>query len=185
MKRYAIYLLLVILWLGLGPRLRAGDIEGSVSTPALSDVVVFVENVPGTFPAGHAEVDQQNKMFTPYVLPVIQGTTIAFKNNDSLQHNVFGVGAEQFNLGSWNQGGSREHTFDKSGDVTVLCNVHPEMEGHILVLQNPYFARPDAQGRYRIANLPPGNYVVRAWYRGKTKKQDVKVPASGSVPANF
>jgi hypothetical protein len=59
------------------------------------------------------------------------------------------------------------------------------MEGHILVLQNPYFARPDAQGKYNIAGIPPGDYVVRAWYRGKTKKQDVKVPASGSVGANF
>ncbi len=185
MKRHAIYPLLAILWLGLGPRLRAGDIEGTASATALSDVVVFVENVPGTFPAGHAEVDQQNKVFTPYVLPVIQGTTVAFKNDDNLQHNVFGVGAEQFNLGNWTQGITRDHTFNKPGDVTVLCNVHSEMEGHILVLQNPYFARPDSSGKYLIANVPAGQYVLKAWYKGKAKKQEVKVPASGNVAANF
>jgi hypothetical protein len=55
------------------------------------------------------------------------------------------------------------------------------MEAHILVLQNPYFARPDKSGKFRTANVPPGEYVLRAWYRGKTKKQNVTVPASGSV----
>jgi plastocyanin len=185
MKRYAIYPLLAILWLGWGHKLRAGDIEGTVSAPKPSDVVVFVEKAPGTFKSDHAEMNQRNKVFIPYVLPVLQGTTVMFKNEDDLQHNVFGVGAEEFNLGNWTRGITREHTFTKTGDVTVLCNVHQEMEGHILVLQNPYFARADAQGKYHIAGVPPGDYVVRAWYRGKTKKADVKIPASGSVSANF
>jgi plastocyanin len=185
MKRYSICPLLAILCFGLGPTLHAGDIEGTVSAPKPADVVVFVEKAPGTFKGDHAEMDQQNKVFTPFVLPVLQGTTVAFKNGDNLQHNVFGVGAEEFNLGNWTKGIARDHTFNKTGDVTILCNVHSEMEAHILVLQNPYFAHPDAQGKFHIAGVPAGDYVVRAWYKGKTKKLDVKVPASGSVSANF
>jgi plastocyanin len=165
--------------------LSAGDITGTMAVPKPDQAMVYVEKAAGTFKSDRAEMDQQSKVFIPYALPVLQGTTVVFKNGDSLQHNVFGVGAEEFNLGNWTKGVTREHTFNKTGDVTVLCNVHPEMEGHILVLQNPYFARPDAQGKYNIAGIPPGDYVVRAWYRGKTKKQDVKVPASGSVAANF
>ena len=59
------------------------------------------------------------------------------------------------------------------------------MEAYVLVLQNPYFARPDSNGLFRIADVPAGEYVVKAWYRGKTKKQTVKVPATGSVSVTF
>jgi plastocyanin len=163
----------------------AGDVVGTVSVPKPDHVLVYVEAVKGTFPASNSEMDQHNKVFDPYVLPVLNGATVAFHNNDNLAHNVFGIGADNFNLGTFGKAAVREHTFNKTGDVTVLCNIHSEMEAHILVLQNPYFARPDGQGKFHIAGVPAGDYVVRAWYSGKTRKQDVKVPASGSVSANF
>ncbi len=165
--------------------LRAGDIVGTISVPRPDHAVVFVESVPGTFHGNHAKMDQLNKVFIPYVLPIVQGGTVEFHNSENLQHNVFGVGADEFNLGTYNQGMSRPYTFNKPGEVDVLCNVHPEMQAFILVLQNPYFAQPESNGQYRIANLPPGEYVLKAWYQGKSKKQTVKVPASGSVSANF
>lgn len=178
-------LMLLAALLGFGVGLRAGDIEGAMGAPKPDQVVVYVEKVPGTFHGERVKMDQQNKVFFPYVLPVVQGSTVEFHNSDSLQHNVFGVGADEFNLGNWTKGIVREHTFTKPGEVTILCNVHPEMEAYILVLQNPYFARPDSNGKFRIANVPSGEYVLKAWYRGKTKKQNVRVPANGSVTVNF
>ncbi len=163
----------------------AGDIVGSVSAPEPDHAIVFVEGVKGTFPVKDAVVDQQSKVFVPYVLPVLKGTKVSFKNDDHLAHNVFGVGPEEFNLGTFGQGTVREHTFNKPGDTTLLCNVHPEMEGHVLVLDNPFFARPNAGGKFQIAAVPEGEYVVKAWYAGKVKKQTVKVPASGSVTVAF
>jgi plastocyanin len=175
----------LLLLLGSGQRLRAGDIVGTVGVAKPQDAIVYVETVPGAFNGGRVNMDQLNKVFTPYALPVVKGSTVEFHNSDTLQHNVFGVGAEEFNLGNWTKGVVREHTFNKAGDVVILCNVHPEMEAHILVLTNPYFARPDGNGKFRIANVPPGQYVIRAWYRGKTKKQDAKVPDNGSVSVVF
>lgn len=175
----------VALLFTLAPVLQAGTIEGTVGAKDKSKVVVFVEKVPGTFNGDHALMDQQNKVFTPYVLPVVQGATVEFLNSDSLQHNVFGVGADEFDLGNWTKGIKREHTFDKPGEVVILCNVHPEMEAYILVLENPYFAQLNDDGTFRITDVPAGNYVVKAWYRGKTKKQKVTVPASGSVTVTF
>lgn len=188
MKRYAVYLLLVALGIGPGIRLSASDagqIEGTISAPKPTEAVVYVEKVPGTYEAQKVKVDQQNKVFMPYVLPVVQGTTVEFHNSDTLQHNVFGVGDDEFDLGNWTKGIVREHTFNKPGEVTLLCNVHQEMEATVLVLQNPYFAQPDSDGKFRITDVPAGEYVIKAWYRGKTKKQTVQVPASGSVAANF
>lgn len=184
-KVAAILPLLVALILGMVPAAEAGTIEGTVSAPEKSKVVVYLEHVPGTFSGDRAIMDQQNKVFTPYVLAVVKGTTVEFHNNDNLQHNVFGVGADEFDLGNWTKGIVREHTFNQRGEVVILCNVHPEMEAYVLVLQNPYVARPDSEGKFRIAGVPAGEYVVKAWYRGKTKKQKVKVPATGSVTATF
>ena len=161
------------------------EIIGTIAVAQPDRAVVYLETVPGTFPGGRAKMDQRNKIFTPFVLPVVKGTTVEFVNSDELQHNVFGVGAEEFNLGNWSKGIMREHAFNKLGEVAILCNVHPEMEAYILVLQNPYFAQPDSSGKFRIGNVPPGEYVIKAWYRSKTKKQTVKVPASGSVNVTF
>ena len=174
-----------VVLIGQAPWLRAGDVVGTVAAPKLDQVVVYVETVSGTFAPGRATMDQVKKVFVPYVLPVVKGTTVEFHNGDNLSHNAFGIGADEFQLGTFGQGGMREHTFNKSGEVSILCNVHPEMEAHVLVLQNPYFARPDSNGKFQIASVPPGDYVIKAWYAGKTKKQSVKVPATGSVTVTF
>ena len=165
--------------------LRAGDIQGVIAVAHPDQAVVYVENISGTFRGERAKMDQQNKVFLPYVLPVVQGTTVEFHNNDSLVHNVFGVGVDEFDLGNWTRGIVREHTFNKLGEAAILCNVHPEMEAHVLVLQNPYFVRPENDGGFRIPNVPAGEYVVKAWYRGKTKKQTVRVGATGSITIAF
>ena len=178
-------LLVALMLLGSAPWVRAGDLVGVVTAAKPEQAVVYVETVPGTFHGERAKMDQQNKVFHPYVLPVVQGTTVEFNNSDDMQHNVFGVGAEEFNLGNWTKGIRREHTFSKLGEVAILCNVHPEMEAYVLVLQNPYFAQPDSAGKFHIEGLPAGEYTVKAWYRGKTKKQKVSVPASGSATVNF
>jgi len=184
-KRAAILPSVVVAALLLASPSRAGDIAGAVGVPKPDHAVVYVEKVRDAFPGGHVQMNQLHKVFVPYVLPVVQGTTVAFHNSDNLQHNVFGVGADEFNLGTYGAGAARDRTFDKLGEVDILCNIHPEMQGYVLVLQNPYFARPDNSGKFQIANLPPGDYVLNAWYEGKTKKQNVKVPAKGKVTVNF
>jgi plastocyanin len=183
-KSAGLLAVLVALSLPAG-RLRAGDIVGALAVPRPDQAVVYVEKAPGTFHGGNAKMDQRSKVFIPYVLPVVQGTAVEFHNSDNLQHNVLGVGADKFNLGTYTQGMARSYTFNKLGEVAILCNVHPEMEAYILVLQNSYFTQLDGSGKFRIADVPPGDYVVKAWYRGKTKQQNVKVPAKGSVSVSF
>jgi hypothetical protein len=40
-------------------------------------------------------------------------------------------------------------TFDNAGYARLYCNAHLCMIGHILVLDTPYFARPDATGHFQ------------------------------------
>jgi hypothetical protein len=95
------------------------------------------------------------------------GTTVEFTNSDDIQHNVFSPtkGADAFDLGHYSRGDVRTVTMKEPGDVLVLCNIHMEMEAHILVLRDPFFAVTDTRGRYQMEDVPAGKYTVKLWHR--------------------
>jgi plastocyanin len=165
-----------------------GTIEGKVS-PGTS--VVYVDTIPGkTFPAPtqNALIDQKNLMFNPHLLVIQVGTTVEFQNDDSVQHNVFwpSIGGNRklsHNLGTWPQGEKRPYKFDQAGVVPLLCNVHQEMSGYIIVSPTPYFAQTDAGGNYKIDNIPDGKYTVVAWHEGMRQTKSVDV--AGASKADF
>ncbi len=170
-------------------RATPGEIKGSVKIlggKGLEHVLVYIEQVQGeTFspPAKNATVDQVRMTFVPHVLPILAGTTVDFPNSDSTRHNVFSPSkTKKFNLGTYPAGISKKVTFDKTGVVSLLCNVHPEMSAYLLVLQNPYYAIPEKDGKYSIAEIPPGRYALIVWHpRFKPKRMEVTVPGKGSV----
>jgi hypothetical protein len=112
-------------------------------------------------------MDQKNLAFVPRVLPVTVGTTVEFTNSDDIQHNVFSPtkSADAFDLGHYSRGDVRTVVMTEPGDVLVLCNIHMEMEAHILVVRDPFFAVTDARGEYRVVDVPPGRYAVKIWQR--------------------
>ncbi len=38
------------------------------------------------------------------------------------------------------------------------------MSAYIVVAETPYFAVTDADGNYKIENVPPGTYTLNAWH---------------------
>ena len=176
-----------------------GSIKGSVAASGVKspeDVVVYIETAPGEQkpPADPAVMDQKKLTFMPKVLPIVKGTTVKFQNGDPLLHNVFWNRSDDgtytpTNLGTWGQGSTKTFTFDKLGYVGLLCNIHPEMEGYIVVLQNPYFAVVGKDGSYEIKDVPPGKYVVKTWYskpkKLKSKSAPVTVEAGKAAKSDF
>jgi plastocyanin len=176
-----------------------GAIKGRIRASGVRDVdnvLVYVEKAPGEYPPPKepAEVDQAKLTFVPHVLPIVKGTTVRFLNSDPILHNVFWPASDDGsyaarNLGTWGKGASKEIKFDKLGSVVLLCNVHPEMEGHILVLENPFFAMADKDGNYEIKNVPAGQYSVRAWYPNprklKAKTAKAAVTAGQATQLDF
>lgn len=168
-----------------------GTLSGKVTVAGArtpSNVLVYIASAPGQFsPRSPAEMDQRNLRFEPHVLPVVAGTTVNFINSDDVQHNVFtpSQAGDFFNLGTWSKGQSQSRTFTKMGKIDLLCNVHHEMRGYILVLQNPFFALTDGSGNYQIKNVPPGNYQLKVWHeRASAPGQPIQV-SSGVVTTNF
>ena len=60
------------------------------------------------------------------------------------------------------------------------------MNAFILVFGHPFFAITDTDGRYRIENIPPGSYSVKAWNEGTfSEPKTVTVPDGGSAEQDF
>jgi len=56
------------------------------------------------------------------------------------------------------------------------------MSGYLVVTPTPYFALTDADGNYKIANLPDGQYSVAAWHEGgKPQPKQVKVASDSKA----
>ena len=169
----------------------AGDIEGKV-TGMKGHSVVYVDVIAGkTFPAPkeHPVMDQKGLMFVPHIMVVLQGTAVDFLNSDTVQHNVFwtAIGTDKkagHNLGTWPKGDRRSFTFDKAGVVPVLCNVHPDMAGYIIVSPTPYFAETDDSGNYKIKDVPDGSYTLVVWHEG-AKNQSKPLTVAGGGKADF
>ena len=187
MKRTLIALAAIIAMFSLAA--SAGSISGKVSG-VTGESVVYVDVIAGkTFPAPTEKplIDQKGLMFTPHIVAVAQGTTVEFLNSDKVAHNVFwiSVGGNKklgHNLGTWPQGEKRSFKFDNPGAVPLLCNVHPEMGGYIVVSPTPYFAVTDKSGNYKIDNVPDGSYTVTAWHEGaKNSSKPVTVAGEGKV----
>lgn len=178
--------------LGFSLSAYAGDIHGKVVAKGVrdsADAVVYVAVIAGkTFPPPkeHGKIDQRNMVFQPHVLPVQLGTTVDFLNSDAVLHNVFTPDgcAEKFNLGTWPKGETRSFTFKGECAATLLCKVHPEMEGFVVAVPTPYFAVTKADGSYAIAGVPDGAYTVKVWHP-KLKPTQKPVSVSGTTAVDF
>ena len=173
----------------------AGDIKGKVKAKGVKhsgDAVIYVEKIPGKkfeAPKEHAKMDQKNLTFIPHVLPVLTGATVDFLNSDDVLHNVFSPEkcVEKFNLGTWPKGQIRSYTFKEPGcQPVLLCNVHPEMEAYIIVLETPYFAVSAKDGSYTIKNVPAGKHTLKIWHaKLKGESREVTLGETGEVDVNF
>jgi plastocyanin len=156
----------------------------------LSDLrrgVVYLESAPQKAfeerESRRAVMDQRNETFVPHVLAVMTGTVVDFPNSDKTYHNVFSLSKpKRFDLGRYAAGRSASVRFDRPGVVRVFCDIHTHMNAFILVFNHPFFDVSDADGRFRLENIPPGTYTVAGWYEGETRvTRQVTVPANTIV----
>ncbi len=177
--------------LAAGVAAVGGTLSGKISG-GKGATMVYIEAIPGkTFPAPakHVVMDQHSLLFQPHAIVVLLGTTVDFLNSDTVQHNIFwpmvaGNKKLSHNMGTWPKGEIRSFTFDTPGVIPLLCNVHPEMSGFIVVSPTPYYAEADASGEYKIDNVPDGSYSVTAWREGM-KAQTKPASIAGTAALDF
>ena len=169
-----------------------GATPPSQPAPELKDeyanVVVYLEGVKtAVSPTKSPAMRQKDEQFLPHVLPILQGTTVEFPNDDEIFHNVFSLsGPRKFDLPKYPAGASRSVTFPRAGVVNVFCHIHTDMSAVILVLDNPFFVTPGEDGRFSLAEVPPGEYTIVAWHeRIKPVRQKVRIVAGQAASVRF
>jgi plastocyanin len=160
-----------------------------VASSSPENVVVYLRPSAG-MPQGQrtpAVISQRARTIIPHVTIVETGTQIDFPNDDDVFHNIFSLsGPKRFNLGRYPPGESRSEEFDRAGVVRLFCDIHSEMGGVIVVVDTPYFTKPDAQGRFRIADVAEGEYVAIVWHEvAGTDSARVVVTPGGDARVDF
>lgn len=189
-----------------GTPAQTGSVKGSVlfsggEAPkgvVTGDAVIYLvgEGLKAAPPAGAddpaapvAVLSQKDITYVPHVVVVTVGAPLEVRNTDAILHNVHtqSVKNAEFNIAQ--TGGSKETlTFKKSEIFHVGCDIHSQMSAWILVLENPYFARPGTDRGFEIKGVPPGHYTLRAWheaYKPVSIEVDVKVGGATEINLDF
>ena len=174
-----------------GTAVWAGEIVATVadrSGAPVEDAVVYATPRSGKAPqrAQPASIAHHNQQFVPYVTAVQAGALVNLPNLDSVKHHAYSISpANKFELPLYSGTPEKALLFDKPGIVAIGCNIHDWMSAYVCVVETPFFAVTDADGRAQLRGLPAGAYDVEAWQpRLKGEPSANKQPVTvGGVPA--
>lgn len=171
---------------------NAGSVSGKARVAgkeSAANIVVYLEGVQGTFklPEKRPEVNHINLQFEPPVSAVLRGTTMDFPNSDSVFHSAFSISpSNPFDLGLYQKGREKFVLFKNPGVVELFCHIHSHMHAFVLVLDNPYFSVTNAAGEFALANVPDGDYTIKAWANPTTvMTKTVSVAGNRTVNMDF
>jgi len=136
-------------------------------TGELAEAVVALRAKPSSDAGREPQtivIDQQNFQFQPETVAFRRGDSVKFTNADQATHNVQASSdIVSFNV---NMAGGGEHTvrFDRAGGirqpVQIGCVFHSAMRAWIFVFDHPWFQVTPTTGKFRLADVPPGQYEL-------------------------
>jgi plastocyanin len=163
----------------------------------IKDVVASLPGIQKGKALGKPEkppvLDQKNCEYHPYAQIIPVNTTLEITNSDDVLHNIKTKGGSKTSFNMAQPKFKRKLTYDFKNPeiVQVECNVHGWMNAIIVVEDNPYDALTDANGSFKITDVPPGKYTVKVWHSKlgeQTKevtvgpKEEVKVAFEMKAP---
>lgn len=116
-------------------------------------------------PLGGVEIAQSNKAFLPTVTVVPVGTAISFPNRDTVRHHVYSFSpAKRFEIKLYVGTPANPVVFDRPGIAVLGCNIHDQMAAWVVVVESPWYGQTDSDGRWRVRDVPAGNYRLKTWH---------------------
>ena len=142
-----------------------------VDNGGLENVFVYVKDGLGNYyfetPTTPVTIDQKGCHYSPHVFGLRTGQPLEFVNSDPTLHNINAMAQvnQPFNMGQAMQGMKSQKVFAKPEVmVRIKCDVHGWMSAYVGVLPHPYYSVTTGGGRFELANVPAGTYVVEAWH---------------------
>lgn len=140
---------------------------------ALRNAVVFLSDIE----AGKAidlsaepVLDNRACRFEPHVQSLSVGQHLNITNSDPILHNTHsyvldGGKGNRFNLALAHQGRSIRKAMKRPGIHQVKCDAgHTWMSAFFLVFEHPYHVVTDADGRFSLDGVPPGEHTLSVWH---------------------
>jgi plastocyanin len=130
-------------------------------------------------------LDNVECRFEPEVQVIREGRLDVI-NKDPVLHNTHGYYGKRtaFNLALPNEGQTIPVDLPREGTVRVDCDAHGWMEGWVYVVDNPYYAVTGPDGKFKITDVPPGEYKLVA-VQHYTGPMEMPVKVTASQPTNL
>ncbi|MDP6369205.1 MAG: hypothetical protein QF615_06320, partial [Planctomycetota bacterium] len=151
-------------------------------------VTLTVPGVSAAAPVGKHPMDQLKCRFEPHVSVVPVGTTLSFINSDTVSHNVHTYSTKNDGQNKTiAAGGFYDMRVDKAEAITIGCDIHPWMKSYAVVTDATHWAVTDADGKFSLVGVPPGEYRLQFWHEslGKSKETVTVTAAGGSLEAKM
>ncbi len=149
------------------------DLLVSATTRGVRNVILSLSGVDAGEKAEPTRLvlDNVGCRFVPHAAVLSVGSTIEAVNSDSFLHTVHLYGPAEMNVALPRYGSRGTRVVRRPGMIVVKCDVHAWMQAFIRVDPHPFHAVSDAEGRFRIPDVPPGSYVLESWHERLGQRQ--------------
>jgi plastocyanin len=152
------------------------EVTGAAPKGAIVSLLPAAGEAP--LPEGPAVMDQYAKQFVPNMLYVRVGQPVEFRNTEDMGHNVT-VNRRDTGIGVFSVETDPQqkhvHTFDRVGQYDVTCSMHPGMQATVVATRSALAITAGDDGRFSLAGVSSGDYVVSITAAGRTVDQKVTV----------
>ncbi len=168
------------------------DLVIDADSKGLANVFIYLPKAPKSIhpdlkkPAPAVVIfDQKGCMFSPHAMVVLGGQSVEVISSDPIAHNThtYPLKNQAMNVlvaanTPAGKGLAVNYKIGESLPMKVACDFHPWMQAYWMVVDHPYAAVTDKEGKFSIPNLPVGNHEFRVWHERKgylNRKYEVKV----------
>ncbi len=129
-----------------------------------------------------------------YVIGAKNGENIMVENTDPIQHEIAiyeirNIYSDQTSNRPVPPKSSQVRSIFARKDAEnfiIKCNLHPFLQTHAYLVQNPYYTVSDSEGIFSIENIPPGTYEVVAWHPFiAAQRGTITIPEKGEASLDF
>jgi hypothetical protein len=141
------------------------------SDGGVANTVVFLKSISSgkamDIPEARRSLNQKQCRYEPHIMLAPETSNLEMKSSDAVLHTLHMDGAASYNLPFPFTNQVVTRPMNTPGLVNLKCNGgHVWMNATVFVVSHPYYAVTQEDGRFKLTDVPPGQYEIVAWHEG-------------------